>query len=77
MSGTADDASASVEPEDGSAWLPEAHFGEVGAPLPDSGSAVQDHDPDGEDEDGPTPPDVVMMLGFDPVELFGPEEPGA
>ena len=70
MSGTANDAGASVGPKDGPTWLPEAHFGEVGAPLPNPAGAVQDHDPDGEDEDGPTPPDVIMMLGFDPRDLL-------
>ena len=34
MSGTANDAGASVGPKDGPTWLPEALFGEVGAPLP-------------------------------------------
>ena len=47
-------------------WLPKAYFGWVG--NPDPGQPYDDHDPDDEELDV-TPPDVVMMLGFDPLEL--------
>ncbi len=54
------------ETPDPASWLPQAHFGFVGNPLPDP----KDYDPgddDSEDnEDAPTPPDVVLALRFDP-----------
>lgn len=45
-------------------WLPFAHFGSVGAPLPDPEDG-EEEDPDDEERD--TPPDVIAMLGFDPA----------
>ncbi len=53
-------------PPDVPHWLPQAHFGYVGAPL--SGVPYDDEDPDDELL-AVTPPDVVAMLGFDPLEL--------
>lgn len=45
-------------------WLPDAHFGTATTPLPEV-SADDGDDPD--DEELPeTPPDVRLMLGFDP-----------
>jgi len=45
-------------------WLPQAHFGYVGAPVP---APAADPEPDPDDELLPeTPPDVVAQLGFDP-----------
>lgn len=47
------------------AWLPDVHFGHVGAPLPTPG-AYDSADPD--DELLPeTPPEICLMLGFDPA----------
>ncbi len=48
----------------------DVHFGAVDAALPDwrSESIADDEDPD----DGvlrPTPPEVIAMLGFDPLEF--------
>ena len=48
------------------AWLPMAHFGFYGNPLP---AMVDDPDPDPDDEElTVTPPEVVMILGFDPLD---------
>jgi hypothetical protein len=49
--------------------LPMAHFGAVGTPLPDP-RIDPDGDFDPDDEELPeSPPDVVMMLGFDPKDM--------
>jgi hypothetical protein len=48
------------------AWLPQAHFGTVGMPLPPLSGDDDSEDPDDEPLPGGTPPDVIMMLGFDP-----------
>ncbi len=75
--GNADTAKNSDEPS-AADWLPQAHFGRViGAPSPPVG---RDDEPDPDDEEvHPAPPDVVWMLGFDPLELnssnFGTDEP--
>ena len=50
-------------------WWPKAHFGTADAPLPEVVAEDDDFDPD--DEEIETPPDVIMMLGFDPA-----KEPG-
>lgn len=47
--------------------LPMAHFGPVGTPLPDESDWTDDPDPDDEELDE-TPPDVIAMLGFDPLD---------
>jgi hypothetical protein len=48
-------------------WLPEARWGTADTPLP----PVEDDDPDDMDPDdellSETPPDVIAMLGFDPL----------
>lgn len=47
--------------------LPQAHFGDIEKkPLPWRGK-IKD-DPDDDEELAQTPPDVVAMLGFDPLE---------
>jgi hypothetical protein len=53
----------SDDPPDG---FPRAHFGDVDKPLPDWREAEFDDSDD--DEDIPTPPDVIEMLGFDPAD---------
>lgn len=65
--GNADAAKDSDEPS-AADWLPQAHFGGViGAPSPPVG---RDDEPDPDDEEvRPTPPDVVFMLGFDPLDV--------
>ena len=53
-------------PVEAPAWLPDAHFGgvsEVAEPAPEPDD---DEDPDDELLDE-TPPEIVMMLGFDPA----------
>ena len=53
-------------PAEAPAWLPDAHFGgvsEVAEPAPEPDD---DEDPDDELLDE-TPPEIVMMLGFDPA----------
>lgn len=52
--------------------IPDAHFGTATTPLPDWRAAPDDPDPD--DEQIKTPPDVTMMLGFDPADE-GADEP--
>jgi hypothetical protein len=47
--------------------LPDAHFGRFSTQRTDWRKADPDVDPD--DEEIETPPDVVMMLGFDPAEV--------
>ena len=48
------------------AWLPMAHFGFVGNPLP---PLTEDTDEDLDDEElAETPPEVVMILGWDPLD---------
>ena len=57
-------------------WLPDAHFGSV-AEVPEAPPAPDDdEDPDDELLDE-TPPEVVMILGFDPAleDEGDPEEP--
>jgi hypothetical protein len=57
-------------PEDSSDdGLPDAHWGTATTPLPDwREDSTDDFDPD--DEELPqTPPDVIAMLGFDPLDL--------
>lgn len=54
--------------------LPDVHFGPVGQPLPDWRKARTEIDEGQTDDDDDellpeTPPDVVAMLGFDPLEL--------
>lgn len=52
-------------------WLPDVHFGETNAPLPEPESTT------GKDDDeqlATTPLDVVAMLGFDPLELDQEED---
>lgn len=49
--------------------LPAVHFGSADKPPADWRDEPDDDDPD--DELVETPPDVVAMLGFDPVELEG------
>lgn len=49
--------------------LPDAHWGTAEAPLPDWREG-DDDDPDPDDEELPeTPPDVIAMLGFDPLDF--------
>ena len=55
-------------------WLPDAHFGTATSPLPAPIPADKDVDPDDERLDH-TPPDVVMMLGFDPAKVEGFDKP--
>lgn len=52
--------------------LPDAHFGSVGAPVP-NWREYDEPDPDDELLPDGTPQDVIMMLGFDPRELDEPE----
>ena len=47
-------------------WLPDVHWGYVGA-VP-TGLPYDDKDPDDELLDV-TPPEVTILLGFDPLEL--------
>jgi hypothetical protein len=50
--------------------FPDVHFGPVGEPL-DWRECAPDDSPDDDAELFPTPPDVVGILGFDPLELKG------
>lgn len=67
LQNNADTAKDSDEPR-AADWLPQAHFGGViGAPGPPTG---RDDEPDPDDKEGrPTPPDLVFMLGFDPMDV--------
>ena len=62
-------------PAEAPGWLPDAHFGGVSeVPEPPA-------EPDGEDtldDEDPTetPPEIVMMLGFDPMIEFEGEGAG-
>jgi hypothetical protein len=49
-------------------WMPDIHFGYVGAPRVAPISDEDDPDPDDEEMEV-SPPSVVAMLGFDPKEL--------
>ncbi len=51
--------------------LPQAHFGEVRAPLPDwrKDKTKRHSERDDDEELAESPPDVVTMLGFDPLDL--------
>ena len=51
--------------------LPQAHFGEVRAPLPDwrKGKSKRHSERDDDAQLDETPRDVVEMLGFDPLEF--------
>jgi DNA topoisomerase IB len=70
IGGTADAAWAD---DDGDRELPDAHWGEVGSPLPDPDE--DDEDPDDELLEV-TPADVIAMLGFDPLEFLEDEDEG-
>ena len=61
---------------DPGAWLPMVHFGFVGNPLPPL-AADTEEDPDDELL-AVTPPEVIMMLGFDPLDddEDGDDQPG-
>lgn len=48
--------------------IPEAHFGPVGDEPADWTTLDNEPDPDDEELEK-TPEDVIMMLGFDPLEL--------
>ncbi len=50
-------------------WLPDAHFGHVGKPLPKITAGNADPDPDDEEMEK-TPSDVKHMLGFDPKSIL-------
>lgn len=59
------DGQTDDKPDPG-AWLQMAHFGVVGNPLL---AMVDDPDPDPDDEElAVTPPEVVMILGFDSLD---------
>ena len=61
---------------DPGAWLPMAHFGFVGNPLP---AVTEDTEEDPDDEElAETPPEVVMILGWDPLDddEDGDDQPG-
>ena len=47
--------------------LGDVHFGQA-KDRPPNWRDVKDDDEDGGDEDKPTPPEVVAMLGFDPAD---------
>lgn len=47
------------------------HFGAVDEPLPDWRLALLTADEPDDDEERPTPKDVVALLGFDPAEPEG------
>lgn len=56
----------SDEKPDPAAWLPQAHFGFHGNPLP---PPTEDTEEDPDDEElAVTPPEVVMILGWDPLD---------
>jgi hypothetical protein len=51
--------------------FPGVHFGPVGEPLDWRDPKFADDTPDDDAELAVTPPDVVGILGFDPLELKG------
>lgn len=51
---------------DPASWLPMAYFGSTTTPLP---AVTEDTEEDPDDEElAETPPEVVMILGFDPLD---------
>lgn len=57
-----------VEAEEKQSKIPRVFFGEVREPtVPKVAADVDDSDDDADDE-GPTDPDVIAMLGFDPAD---------
>ena len=50
--------------------FPAVFFGEVGEPGADWRKLLADDKDIDEDADGPTPPEVIEILGFDPRTLY-------
>jgi len=48
--------------------FPNAHWGNIGNPLPDWRAIDQEDDADDDRELPETPPDVIAILGFDPLD---------
>ena len=52
--------------------LYDCHIGDEDEPLPDWREKLKDEPENDSDEDGPTPPEVIAMLGSDPDDwVFG------
>lgn len=47
--------------------IPDVHFGNVDAPLPDWRKAALDDGPDNDEPFAVTPQEIVDLLGFDPA----------
>jgi hypothetical protein len=55
---------------------PQIYFGKYSEEKRDWRVVLADEPDDDDDELRPTSPDVIGMLGFDPVEEFGPRDGG-